>query len=468
MPGQWASTPGGPGSIPPSTRPAATQMTSSSRPSTPTEQPAQVVEWWKTFGDPVLESLVRRAMEQNLNLLQATSRVRAARASRRAAVSGLWPNVDTSGSYRRSRDADPGSAGGGRRSGRDSFSAGLDASWELDVFGSVRRSVEAAGAEYRATLEDRRDVLVILVAEVALNYTDLRALHRELVISRENLVSQRSSTEITRKRFGVGLVSRLDTVNAEALVASTESQIPLLESAARQVIYTLSVLLGMEPGALLQELTAEAPIPPTPPEVPVGLPSDLLRRRPDIRRAEANLHAATARIGVATADLYPRFNLAGALGVAGTRLRDLGNWDNRSWSIGPGVSWPLFDAGRIRANIGIQTAQQEQALLEYRRTVLLALQEVESALVAYAAEQHRREALSRAVAANRRAVELSTELYSRGGTDFLNLLSAQRSLLGSEGALAQSDRNLAANLIALYKALGGGWEVALPTQGMTR
>ena len=457
MPGDWVSAPGGPGAITPTTRPSATtQMTSSSRPSTPTSQPAEVVQWWRTFDDPVLDSLIDRALTSNLDLLQATSRVRAARASRRVASSALYPNANTSADYRRARA--PSTGGRGRDSGVDLFQAGLDASWEVDVFGGVRRGVEASEADVRAAVEDRRDVMITLVSEVALNYADLRAVQRELVIARENLVSQRRSTDITRQKFETGFVSRLDTVNAEAQVATTESQLPLLEADARRAIYTLGVLLGREPGALLQELTAEAPIPPTPPEVPVGLPSALLRRRPDVRRAEASLHAATARVGVATADLFPRFSLTGALNFNGQTVQQMANWGNRSWSFGPSVSWPLFDAGRIRANIEVRSAQQEQALLAYRSTVLLALQDVENALVEYAAEQQHRASLAEAVTANRRAVELSTTLYSAGQIEFITLLTAQRSLLLSEDALVRSDRNLAANLIALYKALGGGWE----------
>jgi NodT family efflux transporter outer membrane factor (OMF) lipoprotein len=458
LPAAWVSAPGGPGAVPPSTRPSTTMMTSSSRPSTPTEQPAQVIAWWKTFNDPLLESLVERALESNLDLLQATSRIRAARASRQIASAGLWPRVDTSAAYRRSRA--PSTGGHGRDSGRDLFTAGLDATWELDVFGGVRRGVEAANADYRAAVNDRRDLLITLVSEVALNYTDLRAFQRALAISRENLVSQRRTTEITRRNFEIGFVSRLDSVNAEAQVATTESQIPLLEAQARQSIFALGVLLGREPGALLQELTAEGPIPPTPPEVPVGLPSDLLRRRPDIRRAEEDLHAATALVGVATADLFPRFTLSGNLNFSGQTAKEMANWDSRNWSFGPSVSWPLFDAGRIRANIEVRSAGQEQALLAYRSTVLAALQDVEGALVSYGAEQQRRSSLAQAVEANRKAVELSTLQYTAGRIEFITLLSAQRSLLGSEDALVQSDRNLAQDLISLYKALGGGWETA--------
>jgi NodT family efflux transporter outer membrane factor (OMF) lipoprotein len=305
---------------------------------------------------------------------------------------------------------------------------------------------------------DQRDVLVTLVAEVGLDYTDLRGIQRQIAIARDNLNAQRHSAELTRQRNATGFVSRLDVVNAEALVAQTASQIPVLESSERQVIYALSVLLGMEPAALLDELSSQAPIPLASPVVPVGLPSELLRRRPDIRRAEAQLHAATARLGVATADLFPKFSLTGSIGLQGDKPASLFNWGNRFWSIGPSVSWPLFDAGKIRSNIEVQNALQEQALLAYRSTILRAWQDVENALIAYDKEQQHRTALAAAVAANRQAVDLSTHLYRQGQTDFLNVLSAQRSLYASEDALVQSNRTVTTSLIALYKALGGGWE----------
>ena len=440
MPSQWL--------LPP-------ESAATTQPSLTTTHPADLARWWTQFDDPTLDALVARALEGNLGLRQATSRVRQARASRRIAGAGLWPTVDTSASFSRSRGPGPDA----RRN--DFFRAGLDAAWELDVFGGVRRDVEAAGAEYRASVEDRRDVLVVLVSEVALNYMDLRGRQRQLAIARENLVAQKRSTDIARRQFEAGLVSGLDLANATAQVATTESVIPRLESDARLVVYALSVLLGLEPGALLEELSAEAPIPATPPEVPIGLPAELLRRRPDVRRAEADLHAATARIGVATADLFPRFSLTGSFGTSGPHFGDLFDAQNRSWSFGPALRWPLFDAGRIRANIDVTYAVQEQALTAYRATVLTALQEVEGALVAYASEQRQREALSAAVAANRRAVELSTQLYARGQTDFLNVLSAQRALFGSEEALVQSEVTMATNLVALYRALGGGWETPI-------
>jgi NodT family efflux transporter outer membrane factor (OMF) lipoprotein len=432
---------------------ATTQPTTqpTTRASVTTTAPADLQEWWKRFHDATLDSLITRAIENNLDLRQAELRVRQARYSRAIAAGGLWPNVNVSANYRRSRDT-IGSA--------DFYQAGFDASWEVDVFGGLRRSVEAANAEVAFAIEDRRDVLVTLLSEVALNYMDLRGFQRQIAIAEKNLESVRRSYGLTKRRFAGGFVSGLDVANAEAEVAGNESRIPLLEQNVQQAIYSLSVLLGREPAALLDELKPPADIPATPPAVPVGLPSELLRRRPDIRRAEANLHAATARVGVATADLFPRFSLTGSLGTSGNQFKDLGNWDNRFWSIGPSVSWPLFDAGKIRANIGVQNTLQEQAVLGYRSTVLLALQDVENALIAYAKEQQHQVSVNAAVVANRRAVDLATQLYTQGQTDFSDVLLAQRSLLVSEDTLVQSERTMATNLIALYKALGGGWEIS--------
>jgi NodT family efflux transporter outer membrane factor (OMF) lipoprotein len=438
--------------------PTAAAPAAATQPSVAVVQPSgDITRWWSNFNDPVLESLINRALESNLDLRAAALRLRQAREARRLAASGLWPRIDTSASYRHS-GTDIGHPG----PDRDSYNAGLDASWEVDVFGGIRRGVEAAGADVRVAEEDRRDVQVLIASEVALNYLDVRSLQRQLEISRENLSSQQRSLQLTRQRFRAGFETGLDTANAESLVASTLSQIPLQEADLRLALYALGVLLGGEPGSLLDELSQAAPIPGTPPQVPVGLPSDLLRRRPDIRRAEAQVHAATARIGVAVADLYPRFLLNGSVGVSGADVSALSNRHNTVWSLGPSVSWPLFDAGRIRANIAIQTLAQEQSVLAYRATILNALQEVENALTAYVAEQQHRKALIDAVTAERRAVELSTQLYRQGETDFLNVLVAQRALYGSEDSLVQSDRRVAQNLVQLYRALGGGWEEEAP------
>ena len=341
---------------------------------------------------------------------------------------------------------------------RDLYQAGLDASWEIDVFGGLRRDVEAANADIVAAVEDRRDVLVTLTSEVALNYIDYRGFQQQLVIAKENLVAQEKSADVTRRRQQGGFISALDVANADALVAATKSQIPVFQQEAQQTIYNLALLLGAEPDALLKELTATGEIPPTPPEVPVGLPSELLRRRPDVRRAEAQWHAATARVGVATADLFPKFSLTGSLGTSGQNGPSLVNWNDGVWSLGAGLTYPLFTGGRIRANIAVQDEVQNQAATTYEQAVLTALRDVESALVAYAREQQHYESLGEAVVANRKAVDLATVLYTQGQTDFLNVINAQRSLYASQDALVQSDRTIATNLVTLYKSLGGGWE----------
>jgi len=416
-----------------------------------TNMTAAADRWWAAFKDSTLDSLVSRAVATNLDLRLAESRVRQARAQWGVQFAGFWPSADAFGDYSRSLASKAPAA-------VNLYRAGLDASWELDVFGGTRRAVEAANADIAASLADRRDVLVTLLSEVAFDYINLRGLQRQLVIAKQNLASQEHSVELTRKLFGGGLNSKLDVANAEALVATTRSVVPALESQVRQTIYSLSVLLAREPSALLDELSIEAPIPVTPPEVPIGLPSDLLRRRPDIRRAEAQLHGATARIGVAVADLFPKFSLTGTLGTSGDKSSALVKWDNRFYSVGPTVTWSLFDAGRIRANIKVQNELQEQALLGYQKALLTALSDVEGSLVAYVKEQQRRQALAEAVTLNQEAVTLATQLYTQGQTDYLNVLSAQRSLFASQDTLVQSERAVATDLVAVYKALGGGWE----------
>jgi outer membrane protein, multidrug efflux system len=439
-------------------------------PSKTTTDPAAVAQWWTVFHDPSLSSLVEMAVRANLDLRLAEARIRQARAALGVAGGPLYPEIDANLQYQRSSKSTSQAVGGGgvgpsglATTGAFSelFQVGLDASWEIDIFGGIRRNIEAAGADLQASVEDRRDVLVTLVGDVGNNYLSLRGLQQQLAVARKNLEAQKKTAAIIRRRFEVGTVSKLDLVNADAQVASTASQIPTLESQARAAIYSLGVLLGREPAALEKDLIKAGPIPPNPPAVPVGLPSELIRRRPDIRRSEAQLHAATARIGVATADLFPKFNLTGSMGVSSSDLTKLGNLANsKFWSFGPSVNWPIFAGGRIWWNIKLQDALAEQALLTYQKTVLTALQDVETALVAYAKEQDRRKALDEAVANNRQAVDLAMKLYIAGKTDFLNVTTAQLSLLVNENLLVQSIRTVDTNLIALYKALGGGWEQA--------
>jgi multidrug efflux system outer membrane protein len=423
-----------------------------------------LVHWWTTFHDPLLTSLVERAAASNLDLKLAEARIRQARAARGIAAAGLGPTVNASGDVVHSRTA---IQTGNRTVGDISnlYRTGLDSAWELDIFGGTRRSIEAADADLQGTVEDRRDVLVTLTAEVALNYIDLRSFQQRIDIARKNLKAQQHTADLTRQRFEAGFVGRLDVANADAQVATTASAIPLLESAARQTIYSLGILLGQAPSALLEELTPAAAIPGAPPDVPTGVPADVLRRRPDIRRAEAQIHAATARIGVATADLFPKFSLSGGAGFRSDQFSSWLDWVNRFWSIGPSVSWQVFASGAINSNIKYQEAIQEQTVFAYQQTVLTALQDVENALIASAKEADHLKALNQAVVANRQAVELSTLLYTQGQVDFLNVLNAQRSLFVSEDAMVQSTGTVSTDLVALYKALGGGWNNQTPAGG---
>jgi outer membrane protein, multidrug efflux system len=424
----------------------------------------EMTRWWTTFSDPLLGSLVERAVQSNFDLRIAEARIREARASRAVVAAGAWPTVDILGSYSRIRTSENALAlgtlapqGGGQLE-QDLFKTGFDASWEIDVFGGVRRGVEAADATTAASVESRRDVLVTLLGDVAKNYIDLRGFQRRLAVARANLKAQQDTLELTRIRFQAGLTSDLEVAQAEAQANTTAAQIPTLEASLKQAAYSLDLLLGLAPGALWNDLSNETAIPILPPEVLVGLPSDLLRRRPDIRVAERRLAAATAQVGSAMADLFPKFSLTGLAGLQSISASDWFAGRSRYWSIGPTITWPIFDAGRIRANIEIRNAQQEQALNQYEKTVLAALGDVEKSLVSYSREQVRQRSLAEAVAANRRAVEMANELYIRGLNDFLNVLDTQRSLYAAENDLAQSEATMASNLVALYKALGGGWE----------
>jgi len=478
-------------------------------------QPAQVDRWWETLKDPMLDSLVERASKTNLDLQLAEARIRQARAQRGVIAADLWPQLNLAGSYaysgsslnarentrtaagigRQLRNTAAGSALGAAQSagafgtgpiangavntlrsglaqgapssgstvhhrGSNLFQTGFDASWELDLFGGIRREIEAAEADIQAAEEARADVLVTLNSEVARNYVEARVYQRRLTIARENIETQKESLELTRARFNAGLTSEVDVAQATAALAATQSQIPLLDSLWQQSVHRLGVLLGQEPGVLFTELTRETPIPAVPPQIPTGLPSELLQRRPDIRQAERQLAAATARIGAATADLYPSFSLTGSLGSQTHDTRLMFDRNSFLWSVGPGVRWPVFDAWRIRSNIEIQNALQAQALTTYQQTILIALEEVENALVAYRQEQVRHVSLGEAVNANRRALALANDRYAKGIDDFLTVLESQRSLYSTQDELVQSEGSVVTNLIALFKALGGGWQPA--------
>lgn len=429
-----------------------------------TNQPSQdLSRWWQLFHDGQLDALVEEAAQANHDLRLAEARVREARAQSGVTRSALFPSVDASGSYARQRlsqntpDAFAAQAAGESLQG-NYFNAGLDMNWELDIFGGNRRALEGSQADLAASVETRRGALITVIGDVGLSYLELRGLQKQLQVARDNLRLQEQTLDLTRDRFRAGLASELDTARAEAQAADTRSSIPLLEQDIQRSIHRLGILIGKEPAELESRLSVAAPIPPAVPGIPVGLPSDLLRRRPDIRNAERQLEAATARIGVATADLFPRFFLTGAAGLQSINASDFFDAGSRFWSIGPSVQWPIFTAGRIRQNIKVQNAREEQAAIRYEQTVLTSLEEVENALVACGKEQEHRRALVESEAANRRAVELADERYRSGLVDFLNVLDTQRSLLVVQDELAQSDRTIDQNLVRLYKALGGGWQ----------
>jgi NodT family efflux transporter outer membrane factor (OMF) lipoprotein len=425
-----------------------------------TNGPVDLAAWWKNFGDTNLDSLMTVAVQSNLTLRIAEAHVREARAERDVMAGSLWPSVGTSGSYSRNRFGQnsfpplpPGTP-----LDYNLYSASFDAAWELDIFGGTRRAVESASAEIGAAEYGQRDVLVSLLAEVARNYIGARGYQQRLDITRQNIQVQQEIMNLTSNRFENGLSSDLDVQQATALLTATEAEVPSLETGFDQSVRHLAVLLGQPPGALMDEMSVEKSIPLTPPTVPVGLPSDLLQRRPDVQRSERELAAATARIGAAKADLFPKFSLTGFAGLESISTGNFFNYASRDWSAGPTVQWEIFEAGSIRANVRVQNARQEQALDAYQQTVLVALEDAENALTAYAREQTRRESLSQSVQANEQALELSTQLYNSGLADFLGVLDSERSLYAAQDALVQSDQTVSLNLVQLYKALGGGWQ----------
>ena len=431
---------------------------SAARQSVSPAPPGDLARWWLKFNDPKLTGLVTEALRTNLDLQLAKARLRQARAQRGVVAAGLWPAVTASGAYSRTHSP-PGVAPPGDH---DLFQAGLDALWEIDLFGGVRRNVESANANIVAAQADLSNVQVSLVAEVALDYLQLRGFQQQILVAQNNLKAQEHSAALTRQLFRTGFNSGLDVANADANVATTKAAIPVLETSAQQSIYALSVLLARPPADLLKELSASAPLPVMPPAVPVGLPSDLLRRRPDVREAEAQLHSAVAQIGVAVADLFPKFSLTGSLTYQNNLAGNLFMGGSRYSSFGPTVTWPVFQGGGIVSNIRVQKALRDQSYLTYQKTVLTALQDVENALIAFDKEWDHRQALNDAVVFNRKAVDLSIQLYTAGQTDFLNVLIAQRSLYAAEDALVQSTLSTATDLIAVYKALGGGWDSPPP------
>jgi NodT family efflux transporter outer membrane factor (OMF) lipoprotein len=339
----------------------------------------------------------------------------------------------------------------------DLYQVGFDATWEIDVFGGKRRQIEAAEAEVQAAREKQRDLTLSLIAEVARNYFELRDYQLRVAIARKNLHDQNETLELTRSLAQSGLTTQADVARAAAEAALTDATIPPLEAETQRSVHALSILMARDPNALENELALAQPLPPTPPEIPIGLPSQLIERRPDIRAAEREIAAANARIGSAEADLFPKFALVGNAGLDSSTANHLFDWDSRYFLISPTVTWRIFDAGEILSNIRLQKALTAEADLQFRSTLLKALQEVEDDLVMYATEQERYNQLNTAWKQNQLALELSRRRYERGLVSFLEVLDAERNVLSTQDQLAQASLSRITDLVALYKALGGGW-----------
>ena len=413
----------------------------------------QLARWWEAFGDPKLTDLVRRAIEGNRDVRAALSRIREARATVRSNRSSLRPTVEASGSARVTR-AGSSAIGGGTT---DSYSLGLDASWELDVFGGIQSTVDAAAATEEAREADLEDVLVSLCAEVALDYVDVRSLQRRIEIAQANVGLQQETLELTQFRAQAGLATDLDVQQARSNVESTRAQIASLQGQAGQSLHALAVLLGRPPAELDAELSIAASIPEAPVDAAVGVPAETLRRRPDVRSAERQVAAQFAQVNAARADLYPSFRLAGSIGLEALSIVKLLVPGAAAWSTGPSVDTRVFNRQQLRENLVIQSERQQQAALTYETRVLAALQEAEDSMVAVAQERVRRDHLVAAANAAQQAADLSLQLYTAGLRDFREVLDSQRSLLTLQDSLATSSAQVSTNMIRLYKAVGGGW-----------
>jgi len=421
----------------------------------------------------MLSSLIERGVSSNLDLRAAVLRISEARAQREVAQAAFWPSVDANASFTRQRISEATANGAAlTRFGNvnipgvpsvsfpnpyNQFQLGASASWELDLFGRVRRSVEAANADLQASVEDQHAVLVSLCADVARTYIELRGAQLRKDVTDRSLATQKEIYDLTRQRRAVGMTTEFDVANAGAQLDSTQAQVPQLDGEVTRDINQLSLLLGREPDALRSELAAVRAVPQVAPVLPIGLPADLARNRPDIRQAEARLHAATARIGVAVGDLFPRLTLSASAGTQSQTGADLLKWASRFGSIGPTLEVPVFDGTRW-ATVRLQNVKAQEAALDYERTVLSALHEIENALATYTADRDRGVSLAAAVEESRDALSLARDRYSSGVANFIDVLDAERTLQQNELSLAANTTAVATDTVAIYRALGGGWQ----------
>jgi multidrug efflux system outer membrane protein len=390
------------------------------------------------------------------------TRVQEARALRRDRAFDLAPSINAGGGYTKTRTANATTLPGVPRE-TELYDAGFDAFWELDFFGGVRRGIEASDAQLGAIQAAGRDAQVIVTAEVTRVYFELRGEQQQLDVARRNVANQKETLELARVRLDAGSGTEFDTARAQAQLSATLGTIAPLEAAVARSIHRLSVLIGREPGALRAELSPPQNLPPLPGIVPVGDPAGLLRRRPDIRIAERELAGATARVGVAIADLFPHVTFTGSAGYVAGSSDGLGDRGSDAYTLAPGISWAIFDLGHVQARIGAANARKDGALLRYEQTVLQALEETENSLVTHARARERLVHDEEAVRSSNIAASLARVRYENGASDFLQVLDAERSQLQSEDRLARSRTEAATSLIAVYKSLGGGWESVAQT-----
>ena len=427
--------------------------------------------WWAVFRDPMLTELENRVAEANLDVQTATVRLAQSRFQRGVAAAAQFPSINGDAKYTRELYSQNGiiSLLGGLTGGAapaispiNEYNAGFDASWELDLWGKVRRQVEAADAQVDQAANQRRDVLVSSLAEVARDYIQLRGVQTQIRIAQNNIKVGRDVLQLAQERQQRGLQNGLDVQNAAAQVEGVRAQIPALQQQESEYINALSLLLDQPPGALGLALVQPRMVPITPPRVPLGIPSELARRRPDVRAAEAQLHEATASIGVAVGAFYPSVQLNGTAGFDALDFKNLWKGASLQYMVGPSLTVPIFAGGKLKNTLELREAQQQEAAINYHKTVMHAWHDVVNALVAYRLEQTRRSRLRAQVDHSRQALILSKARYGDGVTDFLSVLDAERTLLQSEQQYATSTTNVALNLVKLFKALGGGWEKTFP------
>lgn len=434
-------------------------------------EPAHTAAWWSTFNDPTLTSLVQQSAGENLNVKEAVLRIEEAQAQVAVVAGGLWPNLSANASWSRQRlstNTPSGAIFGLHFPGLpptlvnpyNQYQLGLGASWTLDLFGTERRALEAANAQMQAALEGEHAALLSMVSDVAATYIDLRGAQARRAILVRSLATQRDLLQLTRDRRNAGLTSDLDVENATAEVGTTQAEVPLADREITFDINELSQLMAKPPEALRAELGQAQAVPPVPPNVPIGLPADLARRRPDIRQAEANLHAATAEIGIAVSNYFPQLTLTAAGGYQSEGLSQLIRTASRFASLGPAIELPIFEGGRLHATVQLRRVQAKEAAVIYAQTVLTALNQVEDALAAYGADQARRASLQTAVTASRNARLLARQRYESGVASFIDVLDAERTEEENEVALAEATTAVSADLVQLYRALGGGWQSA--------